>query len=120
MGMSAVALDHVQNRRNQGRISNPTHSGHSGIEGDGPYIVLDFLVANGIVESAKYETYGCPTAIACASMVAQISIGRSINLLLGLTADDLTTLLQGIPEGKEYCPKLAVEAIHNAFQGDTN
>ena len=118
MGMSAVALDHVQNRRNQGRISNRTHSGCSGVEGDGPYIILDFIVKDGLVESAKYETFGCPTAIACASMVAQISIGRSVNLLLGLTADDLTTLLQGIPEGKEYCPKLAVDAIRNAFQGD--
>ncbi len=115
---SAIAHDHFANPRNAGTLENPTHEGTAGVPGDGPYMVLRFEVVDGVIVRAGFRTFGCPAAIACASMATEVAKGRSIETVLKMTADDLSHLLGGLPEGKGHCPRLAVEALRKAFEGE--
>ncbi len=69
-----------------------------------------------LVRQAAYRTYGCPAAVACASLLCELAVGREAERLLNLTPDDLVRLLGGLPEGKEECPRLALQALANAFR----
>ncbi len=72
-----------------------------------------------LVLRAAYRTYGCPAAVACASLLCELAIGREVERLLTLTPDDLVRLLGGLPEGKEECPRLALQALASAFRKET-
>jgi nitrogen fixation NifU-like protein len=111
-------LDHTLNPRNVGPLEGATHEGASGVPGDGPYVLLWFKVDGEAIQDAAYKTYGCPAAIACSSLVAQLAKGRTVSQVLSIDEHDLITLLGGLPEGKEYCPGLAITAIHDALEGE--
>lgn len=114
---SPAVLDHTLNPRNAGKLDGATHRGIAGEPGEGPYIQLWFSVKGEKIEEASYETFGCPAAVACASLMCQLAKGRSISWVLSVEEKDLTTLLGGLPEGKEHCPRLAVRAARDAFEG---
>ena len=116
--MSPLALDHIANPRNSGPLEGATHKGVAGDPGGGPYVILWFHVEGDVINQATYETYGCPAAVASASLTAAILKGRTIAQALSLTPNDVKLILGGLPEGREHCPVLAVQAIHDAFEGE--
>lgn len=112
---SAAVLEHTAYPRNTGELANATHHGIAGVPGDGPYMHLWFEVEEGVIQRASYMTYGCPSAIASGSLCAEILQGRTVSQALLITPKDVQLLLGGLPEGKEYCAKLAIEALQDAF-----
>jgi NifU-like protein involved in Fe-S cluster formation len=100
-----------QGATHQGELPEANHVGVAGLPGCGPYVILAFRVEEGVVTRARFETYGCPTAIACAEIVCTICEGRPLARLPPVTAADVTLLAGGVPEGKEQCPALAVQAL---------
>jgi NifU-like protein involved in Fe-S cluster formation len=76
------------------------------------------VVEGGRIEKAGYETFGCPAAVACCDFIAEILQGRTVEQALSITERDLTLLIGGLPEGKEYIPPLVVQALHRALEGD--
>jgi nitrogen fixation NifU-like protein len=101
----------VQGAIHQGELAAATHRGVGGRPGCGPYIVLLFRVDEEIVREARFQTYGCPTAMACAEVACTFSEGKPLARLAALTAADLAACVGGVPEGKEHCPRLATEAL---------
>jgi NifU-like protein involved in Fe-S cluster formation len=95
----------------RGELPEATHRGVGGTPGCGPYITLLFRVEDGVVKQARFDTYGCPTAIACAEIVCTMSEGQALAQLPAVTPEDLSLLLGGVPRGKEHCPALAVQAL---------
>lgn len=116
---SASVLDYTLNPRNAGRLEDATHHGVAGEPGEGPYDELWFKTEAGVILAASYETFGCSAAVACASLVAQLSTGRQVSWILSVDEKDLATLLGGLPEGRVFCSLLAIQAARNAFEGDT-
>lgn len=114
---SAIVLDHFHNPRHVGPLEAATHQGVAGSPGDGPYLILWFVVEEDVIQQAAYQTYGCPAAIASGSMTATLLVGRTVEQALNLTATDLMLLLGGLPEGKEHCAQLAITALTNALKG---
>jgi nitrogen fixation NifU-like protein len=108
---SAIVQDHFYNPRNSGELESATHQGIAGLPGDGPYMILWFQVASGKIERASYQTYGCPAAVASGSILAQLAVNRTFARLSELTSGDIIRLLGGLPEGKEHCAQLAVDAL---------
>lgn len=86
-------------------------TGIAGIHGQGPYLQLYAKLAGDRIETAAYQTYSCPNAIACGSWVTRWMEGRGPDVLSSLTADDLMRVLGGLPLGKEHCAALAVQAL---------
>jgi nitrogen fixation NifU-like protein len=97
-----------------GELPGETHRGVAGTPGCGPYIVLGLRVEDGVVRQARFRTYGCPAAMACAEVVCAVSEGRPLALLQALTAADVNHLVGGVPDGKEHCPELAAQALARA------
>ena len=112
---TSAVLDHPLNPRNVGAHEGATHYGQVGDPGGGPYVLFWLTVAGDTVAKASYETYGCPAAVACASLSAQIAPGRTISQLMQLEAADLERLLGGLPEGKGHCSMMAIQAIQRAL-----
>lgn len=112
---SALALDHINTRRNIGPMEGSTHYGVSGVPGEGPYVELWFRVADSSIEECRYKTNGCPTSIASASVVASLLAGKSVQVALSVNEHDIAVLLGEIPEGKEDCPQRVVDAIQAAL-----
>jgi NifU-like protein involved in Fe-S cluster formation len=94
-----------------GELPEATHRGVAGSPGCGPYITLAFRIEEGVVTQARFQTYGCPTAMACAEVVCTVCEGKLLSHLPAVTPADLTLLVGGVPEGKEHCPALAVQAL---------
>jgi NifU-like protein involved in Fe-S cluster formation len=89
------------------------------LPGDGPYIKLWLtLDSEGHrITAAAYQANGCPSSIACGSIVAQVLQGRTVEEALRLEPHDINLLLGGLPEGKEYCAEMAVKALRSARLG---
>lgn len=104
-------------RAHAGKLDDATHYGAAGTPGHGPYIQLWLRVADGVVETARAKTYGCPAAIACAEAIAEWSEGRPVGELSEVSAAQVTDWVGGVPEGKDHCPILAVGALANLRAG---
>ena len=113
---SELAQEHIGNPRNPGPLAGATHEGTAGVPGDGPYMILWFEVRDGAIARAAFRTYGCAAATAVGSITTVVLTGRTVEQALRLTARDIELVLGGLPEGKEHCPRLAVEAISKAFE----
>jgi nitrogen fixation protein NifU and related proteins len=118
---SSVAQEHFHNPRRVGPLPGATHQGTAGVPGAGPYVVLWLRVgedgAEAVVKAAAYRTFGCPAAIASASALCELAEGKGVADALSITEADLTEALGGLPEGKDHCPRLAVEALRACLDG---
>ena len=114
--LSPLAADHVQRPRNVGPLEGATHEGCCGEPGDGPFVKFWLHVDEDMITHAAYQTHGCPSSIASASMLAQLAIGHPLNWSQEITAKDLLTILGGLPEGKEKFADMAVRALKSASQ----
>ena len=108
---SALVSEHFHQPRRVGPLIGATHTGTAGTPGDGPYVVLWLRVEEETIVQAAYQTFGCPAAIASASMAAELVEGREISEVLQIDEAQLDRALCGLPEGKEHCPRLAIQAL---------
>lgn len=95
-------------------MDDATHYGEAGTPGHGPYIQLWLRVEDGIVDVARFKTYGCPAAVACAEAAATWTEGRPISELTEVSAALVSDWVDGVPEGKEHCLTLAADALRSA------
>jgi nitrogen fixation NifU-like protein len=65
---------------------------------------------------ARFETYGCPTAIRCGDWLCKWLVGRTPEQARVIEARDLVLVIGGVPLGKEFCADLAVDALHDAIE----
>jgi NifU-like protein len=102
-----------------GTLADADAEGQEGIEGAGPYLKV-YLKWEGDKENqtigqAWFETYGCPTAIACGSWLMQWVEGKTKEQAQIIEPRDLELVLGGLPLGKEHCAGLAVKALRGAL-----
>lgn len=115
---SPAVLDHFYNPRNTGAVEGATHYGQFGIPGDGPYVQIWLKVEGGVIARAGYETYGCPASVGCASALAEILTGKTLETARKVDAKDLALLLGGLPEGKGHCADGVIVALHAALEDE--
>jgi len=99
-----------QTRAHAGNLDGATHYGEAGTPGHGPYIRLWLRLEQGIVTAARYKTFGCPAAIACAEALCEFVEGERSDRDALVTEARILEQVGGVPEGKEHCPALALEA----------
>lgn len=98
-----------------GAIEEPEAVGRVGVPGEGPFMTMYLRSDGKHIQEARFETYGCPTAIACGSWVTQWVVGRSVDQAKALSAQDLMLVLGGLPLGKEHCAGLAAGSLQDAL-----
>ena len=113
---SDVVMDHFRNPRNVGTIENADGVGEVGNAKCGDIMKIYLKIENDTIADAKFETFGCGSAIASSSMATELIKGKPVADALKLTNQAVVEALEGLPAHKIHCSVLAEEAIKKALQ----
>ena len=116
MNYSDKVMEHFTNPQNVGEIENASGCGTVGnaVCGDIMRVYLD-IDDNGVIQDAKFKTFGCGAAIATSSMATVLVKGKTVQEALEVTNKAVMDALDGLPPVKVHCSLLAEEAIHAAL-----
>jgi nitrogen fixation NifU-like protein len=118
MAYSEKVIDHYENPRNVGSFDNEDPSVGSGMVGApacGDVMKLQIKVnEEGIIEDARFKTYGCGSAIASSSLVTEWVKGKSLTEAEAIKNTDIAEEL-ALPPVKIHCSILAEDAIKAAI-----
>ena len=113
---SEKVMDHFRNPRNVGVIENADGIGEVGNAKCGDIMKIYLKIKDDMIEDAKFETFGCGSAIASSSMATEMIKGKPVSQALALTNKAVVEALDGLPAHKVHCSVLAEEAIKKALQ----
>ncbi len=118
MAYSEKVIDHYENPRNVGSFNKDDDDVGTGIVGQpscGDVMKLQIKVNDeGIIEDAKFKTYGCGSAIASSSLVTEWVKGKTVNEALAIKNSEIAEAL-ALPPVKLHCSVLAEDAIKAAI-----
>ena len=119
MAYSEQVMDHYNNPRNVGKLDKESESVGTGMVGApacGDVMLLQIQVNNyGIIEDAKFKTYGCGSAIASSSLLTEWVKGLSLDEAGNIRNTELAEEL-ALPPVKIHCSVLAEDAIKAAIK----
>ena len=115
MEYSTKVMDHFMNPRNVGEIEDASGVGTVGNAKCGDIMKVYLKIENGIIEDAKFKTFGCGAAVATSSMATELVKGKTIKEALEITNKAVMEALDGLPPVKVHCSCLAEEALHAAL-----
>ena len=113
---SEKVMDHFKNPRNVGKMEDADGIGEVGNAKCGDIMKMYLKIENGIIVDAKFNTFGCGSAIATSSMATELIKGKSIDEALQLTNKAVVEALDGLPTHKIHCSVLAEEAVKAAIR----
>ena len=118
MAYSDQVIDHYENPRNVGNLDKNAKNVGTGMVGApacGDVMRLQIQVNdNGIIEDARFKTYGCGSAIASSSLVTEWLKGKSLDQAGEIKNNDIAQEL-ALPPVKVHCSVLAEDAIKAAI-----
>jgi nitrogen fixation NifU-like protein len=119
MAYSEKVIDHYENPRNVGKLDDNSKNVGTGMVGApacGDVMRLQIQVnSDGIIEDAKFKTYGCGSAIASSSLLTEWVKGRHINDAAEIKNTEIAEEL-ALPPVKIHCSVLAEDAIKAAVR----
>jgi nitrogen fixation NifU-like protein len=119
MAYSEKVLDHYENPRNVGKFDNDDSSVGTGMVGApacGDVMRLQIKVSDeGVIEDARFKTYGCGSAIASSSLLTEWVKGKTLNEAQEIKNQEIADEL-ALPPVKVHCSVLAEDAIKAAIQ----
>ena len=117
MAYSDKVIDHYENPRNVGTFDkddNDVGTGMVGAPACGDVMRLQIKVNDeGIIEDAKFKTYGCGSAIASSSLVTELLKGKSLDEAMAIKNSEIAEELE-LPPVKIHCSILAEDAVKAA------
>ncbi|MEJ2213088.1 MAG: Fe-S cluster assembly scaffold IscU [Gammaproteobacteria bacterium] len=119
MAYSEKVIDHYENPRNVGKLdegSNKVGTGMVGAPACGDVMRLQIEVGDdGVIEQAKFKTYGCGSAIASSSLLTEWVKGKTLDQAMEIKNSQIAEEL-ALPPVKVHCSVLAEDAIKAAVQ----
>ncbi len=119
MAYSDKVVDHYENPRNVGKMDDNASNVGTGMVGApacGDVMKLQIQVsADGIIEDAKFKTYGCGSAIASSSLLTEWVKGKTLEEAGQIKNTELAEELE-LPPVKIHCSVLAEDAIKSAVE----
>jgi nitrogen fixation NifU-like protein len=119
MAYSDKVIDHYENPRNVGTLDKDARNVGTGMVGApacGDVMRLQIQVnAEGVIEDAKFKTYGCGSAIASSSLLTEWVKGKTLDEARAIKNTDIAEEL-ALPPVKVHCSVLAEDAIKAAIE----
>jgi nitrogen fixation NifU-like protein len=113
---SEKVMEHFRHPRNVGVIDDADGVGEVGNAKCGDIMKMYLKIEDDMVTDAKFETFGCGSAIASSSMATELIIGKPLSEVAKLTNKAVAEALDGLPAYKMHCSVLAEEAIQSALE----
>jgi nitrogen fixation protein NifU and related proteins len=117
MAYSEKVIDHYENPRNVGKMETGDINVGTGVVGApacGDVMRLQIRVEDGIIQDAKFKTYGCGSAIASSSLVTEWVKGKTLDQAGAIKNAEIAQEL-ALPPVKIHCSILAEDAIKAAI-----
>jgi nitrogen fixation NifU-like protein len=118
MAYSKKLTDHFENPRNVGSFDKNDDSVGTGLVGApacGDVMKLQIKVEDGIIQDAKFKTFGCGSAIASSSLITEWVKGRTLNEAKSIKNVQIAKELS-LPPVKIHCSVLAEDSIKAAIK----
>jgi nitrogen fixation NifU-like protein len=122
MAYSDKVIDHYENPRNVGSFEKGDDSIGTGMVGApacGDVMKLQIKVKDGIIQDAKFKTYGCGSAIASSSLITEWVKGKTLDAAMEIKNSQIAEEL-ALPPVKIHCSILAEDAIKAAVNDYRN
>ena len=118
MAYSDKVIDHYENPRNVGTLDKEDPNVGTGLVGApacGDVMRLQLKISDeGVIEDAKFKTFGCGSAIASSSLVTEWVKGKTVDAAMTISNKDVAREL-ALPPVKIHCSVLAEDAIKAAI-----
>jgi nitrogen fixation NifU-like protein len=119
MAYSEKVVDHYNNPRNVGSFTKDTPGVGTGLVGapecgDVMKLQIKVNVETGVIEDAKFKTFGCGSAIASSSLVTEWVKGKSLDEVMQIKNSQIVEELN-LPPVKIHCSVLAEDAVKSAI-----
>ncbi len=112
----------VKNPRNLGEMENADAVGTVGSPdcGDMLRMWIKFKEEDGrkVIDRASFQSFGCQTAIAVASVATELLAGKTIEQARALSGEELAAPLGALPPVRIHCAQLVEGALRNALSGE--
>jgi len=108
---SPQVLDHFEHPRNAGVLESPDASAQVENPVCGDVLKLSAKLTDGRIAELKFLAQGCVPAIACASALTELLIGKSLQEARAVKREDLVRKLVRLPEASAHASHLAMDAL---------
>jgi NifU-like protein len=113
---SEKVIEHYRNPRNVGKIDDATCVGQAGSLACGDSLKIYLKIKDGVVTDAKFQTFGCGSAVASSSILTEMIIGKPLDEVKKITNKDIADQLEGLPPEKMHCSVMGYEALEDALK----
>lgn len=109
-----LVIEHFENPRNAGEMADPDGEASTANPVCGDRMRVMLRVAGGRVQQVRWQTRGCPPAIATSSFASEMVLGWTIEQVESLTRETIAEAIGGLPADKVHCSVLAATALRSA------
>lgn len=108
--------EHFKNPKNVGSIENADAIGEAGALSCGDKLKLYLKIENNVIKDAKFQTFGCGSAVAASSVLTEMVIGKTLDEARKITNKQIAEALDGLPPEKMHCSVMGREALEDALK----
>ena len=113
---SDIVKEHFKNPKNVGTIEDADAVGEAGSLACGDKLKLFLKIDEGKITDAKFQTFGCGSAVASSSILTEMVMGKTVEEAKKITNKQIAQMLGGLPPAKMHCSVMGREALENALK----
>ena len=112
---SDLVMEHFEHPRNAGVLDNPDGEAITSNPVCGDRMRVTLRIEDGRIAEMRWQTRGCPPAIATSSFTSELIRGWTLEQADALTRDQIADGIGGLPRDKVHCSVLAADAVRAAI-----